>query len=90
MSTSNLLDELDAHREQIIEGLHAKLGDHGATTEELEAVLEALGDALWSATQADDLARSGADLGRKQRSQAKRKSALEAATNALISLARAK
>ena len=84
-ATHPLLEELDAYREQHVEALFSALGDHGANVDQIEALLEALGDALWSAHDAADRIARGEDVGRKGRGQARRLSPLEETTRALLS-----
>lgn len=78
--------ELDRERDRIVEGLHEALGDHGATLDELGAVVEALSAALWSAEHAAHARESGEKLERKGRGQLRRHGVLEQTGQALIAL----
>lgn len=82
--THPLLEELDAYREQHVEAIFSALGDHGANVDQIEALLEALGDALWSAHDASTRIAHGEDVGRKARGQARRLTTIEEATRALL------
>lgn len=79
-----LLEELDTYRTQHVEAIFSALGDHGANVDQIEAILEALGDALWSAYDASNKIASGEDVGRKARGQARRLSTLEETLRALL------
>lgn len=81
-----LLEEFDRDRDRVIEGVHAALGDHGATLEQIEGVVAALSDALWASQDADQRAQQGEKIERKARGQRRRLAALEGALDALISL----
>ena len=87
--THPLLEELDAYRTQHVEAIFSALGDHGANVDQIEALLEALGDALWAAHDAAQKIEAGEDVGRKGRGQARRLQKIEEATRALLAFKKA-